>query len=137
MGCDISFIKKGKNLGEESTSGGPLQEKRILLLGLDNAGKTSILFQLRDKEFKQTVPTVGLNIEHINFKWYSLTIWDVGGQATKLWKHYFDHINAIIFVIDSTDEEKLLFARDELNKIIKDESLLGVPLLIMYNKSDL
>jgi small GTP-binding protein len=92
---------------------------------------------MRDKEFKTTVPTVGLNIEHINYKRYSVTMWDVGGQATKLWKHYFDHINAVIFVVDSSDSERLLFSRDELNRLIKDESLMGVPFLIYYNKSDL
>lgn len=66
MGCDISFIKKvklTKNGGSDADN--EKYEKRILLLGLDNAGKTSILFQLRDNQFKETVPTVGLNIEHI------------------------------------------------------------------------
>ena len=92
---------------------------------------------MRDKEFKETVPTVGLNIEHIIYKRYSLTLWDVGGQATKLWKHYFDHINGIIFVIDSTDEDKLFFARDELQKILRDDGLTGVPILMYYNKRDL
>jgi GTPase SAR1 family protein len=77
MGCDMSFLKKAK-LGEGSNAEGNF-EKRILLLGLDNAGKTSILFQMRDKEFKTTVPTVGLNIEHIVYKRYSMTLWDVGG----------------------------------------------------------
>ena len=61
---------------------------------------------------------MGLNIEHINYKRYSLTFWDVGGQATKLWKHYFDHIDGVVFVVDSTDEEKLLFAREELKKLL-------------------
>jgi GTPase SAR1 family protein len=69
MGCDMSFLKKGgKNLGIDSNGEGVISEKRILLLGLDNAGKTSILYQMRDKEFKNTVPTVGLNIEHIVYK---------------------------------------------------------------------
>lgn len=77
MGCDISFIKKVK-LTKSANDEGTF-EKRILLLGLDNAGKTSLLFQMRDKEFKQTVPTVGLNIEHIVYKRYSMTLWDVGG----------------------------------------------------------
>ena len=120
MGCDMSFLKKTKLAGGQDQE---KKEKRVLLLGLDNAGKTTILFQLRDNEFKETVPTVGLNIEHITYKTYSLTMWNVGGQATKLWKHYFDHINAIVFVVDATDEEKLLFAKDELNKIKNDESL--------------
>ena len=72
------------------------------------------MFFLRDNAFKETVPTVGLNIETIHYKRYELTFWDVGGQATKLWKHYFDHIEAVVFVLDSTDEERLLFAKDEL-----------------------
>ena len=98
------------------------------------------------------MPTVGLNIEHIQYKRYSLTFWDVGGQATKLWKHYFDHIDAVIFVVDSTDEEKLFFARDELKRLLsiagKDataasstaggsEGLGDVPFLLMYNKKDM
>jgi small GTP-binding protein len=128
----VKTTRDGDIIGEGGTI-----EKRILLLGLDNAGKTSILFQIKDKNFKQTVPTVGLNIEHIVYKRYSMTFWDVGGQATKLWKHYFDHINGIIFVVDSSDEEKLLFAKEELNKLIRDESLAGVPILIYYNKQDL
>lgn len=92
---------------------------------------------MRDKEFKETVPTVGLNIENIIYKKYSMTLWDVGGQATRLWKHYFDHINAIIFVIDSSDSDKMIFAKDEFKKLVIDESLKGVPILLYYNKQDL
>jgi small GTP-binding protein len=89
------------------------------MLGLDNAGKTSILFHLRDNQFRgDTVPTVGLNIENITYKRYSMTFWDVGGQATKLWRHYFDHIDGVVFVVDSTDEEKLLFAKEELKRLL-------------------
>ena len=66
---------------------------------------------------------MGLNIEHIIYKNYSLTLWDVGGQTTKLWKHYFDHIDGLVFVIDSTDEDKMFLARDELNRILRDDSL--------------
>jgi GTPase SAR1 family protein len=117
MGCDLSFIKraaltKGASKEEEKF------EKRILLLGLDNAGKTSLLFHIRDNEFRETVPTVGLNIELIQYKRYSLTFWDVGGQATKLWRHYFDHIDAVVFVVDSCDEERLLLAKDELRRLL-------------------
>lgn len=79
MGCDMSFIKKAAF--QVSKKGGDEEkfEKRILLLGLDNAGKTSLLFHIRDNKFKDTVPTVGLNIELIQYKRYSLTFWDVGG----------------------------------------------------------
>ena len=79
----------------------------MLFLGLDNAGKSTLLFQLKDNQFKDTVPTVGLNVEQINYRGSSFTLWDVSGQATRLWKHYFDKINAIIFVIDSSDKDRL------------------------------
>ena len=80
---------------------------------------------------------MGLNIETLTHKRYQLTFWDVGGQATKLWKHYFDKIDGVAFVIDSTDEEKLLFATEEFTRLLSDESLLGIPFLLLYNKSDL
>ncbi len=83
MGCNLSFLKKGEG------AKGDGKEKRILMLGLDNAGKTSILMHLKQDEFVDTVPTVGLNVEHINYRNLSLTLWDVGGQARSLWKHYF------------------------------------------------
>ena len=134
MGCDMSFIKKAAQHGKKT---GALIEKRFLLLGLDNAGKSSLLAQLKDREFKETTPTIGLNIENISYQRYDMTFWDVGGQATKLWKHYFDSIDTIIFVIDSTDREKLIFAREELAKLQQDEDLVQVPFLVLYNKSDL
>ena len=112
MGCDISFGKKRFVTSTE------MPEKRILLLGLDNAGKTSILIQYKEKMFMPTaVPTIGLNIEQIEFQGYNLTFWDVGGQAVRLWKHYFDSIDAIMYVIDVTDRERLSKARNELHKI--------------------
>ena len=73
MGCNLSFGKK-----EDPDAG---VDKKILFLGLDHAGKTSILFKLKDDEFKDTVPTVGLNVEQIKYRDMSLTLWDVGGAA--------------------------------------------------------
>ena len=68
---------------------------------------------------------------------YKLTIWDVGGAATKLWKHYFDSIDGLIFVIDSTDKERIAKAKDELIRVSKDPQLQHVPYLLMFNKIDL
>ena len=133
MGCDISKVmKKGATL--EYTE---QVEKRILLLGLDNAGKTSILLQYKENMFMEnSVPTIGLNIEQVSFRDYSLTFWDVGGQATRLWKHYFDSVDGVMFVVDSTDREKLNKARVELVKISKDKLLEHLPYIIMFNKTD-
>ena len=85
----------------------------------------------------QSVPTIGLNIEQVQFRDYNLTFWDVGGQATKLWKHYFDSVDGLIFVIDSTDPERLAKAKAELTRVSKDPGLAQIPYLLMFNKIDL
>lgn len=115
-----------------------LTEKRILILGLDNAGKTSILLQLKENEFMpKSVPTIGLNIEQVEFRDYNLTFWDVGGQATKLWRHYFDSVDGMIFVIDSTDNARMSKAKHELYRVGNEPALASVPYLLMFNKIDL
>ena len=83
------------------------------------------------------MPTIGLKIEEVYVKDYKLTIWDVGGAATKLWKHYFDSIDGMIFVIDSTDRERIPKAKAELMRVTKDVSLQNVPCLLMFNKTDM
>lgn len=80
------------------------------------------------------MPTVGLTVETLEHKHYRITFWDVGGQATRLWKHYFDSVDGIIYVLDSTDEKRILKNRDELSKLVKDPGLSHVPILLMYNK---
>lgn len=64
----------------------------------------------------------------------NFTLWDVSGQATRLWKHYFDKINAIIFVVDSNDRERIGRASEELHKVIEDSELEGAPILVFSNK---
>ena len=79
-----------------------LQDARILLLGLDGAGKTTILYRLRLGENIHSIPTVGFNVEHVVYKKIDMTMWDVGGQdkIRRLWKHYYTGTDAIIFVVD-------------------------------------
>lgn len=108
----------------------------MLFLGIDNAGKSTLLFQMRDKEYKETVPTVGLNVETIKYRDHQLTLWDVSGQATRLWKHYFDKINACIYVIDSSDQERFAKAKSYLHRVLQDKDLKDAPILIMANKQD-
>ena len=116
MGCDLSLMKMAKSRGEKDKDGTEIQDKKILLVGLDHAGKTSLLLQIKENQFSTTVPTVGLNVEQLRYRTYDLTMWDVGGQATKLWKHYFDHIDAIIFVVDSLSTAK--YIQKSKNEII-------------------
>lgn len=80
------------------------------------------------------MPTVGLNVEQITFRNHTFTLWDVSGQASRLWKHYFDKINAVIFVVDSTDRDRLPKVSQQLLKVCKDADLGDAPILIFANK---
>lgn len=123
-------------------SPGGTTELRILILGLDNAGKTSILKQLsQDPEGISTVvPTQGFNVKTITQDKISLVMWDIGGQATirPYWQGYYSpDTSAIIFVIDSTDKDRMKEVEGELNTLLEEEKLTGVPMLIFANKQDL
>ena len=112
---------------------------RILLLGLDAAGKTSVLYKLKLDELVTTIPTIGFNVEELNYKNLSMTMWDVGGQdkIRRLWSHYYENSDAIVYVIDSNDRDRLSEARDELHKMLDEDQLRNASLLVLCNKQDL
>ena len=76
---------------------------RIVLVGLDNAGKTTILYKLKLGEVVTTIPTIGFNVESVVYKNISMTVWDVGGQTKirPLWQHYYENTDAVIYAVDS------------------------------------
>ena len=101
-------------------------ERRILLVGLDAAGKTTVLYKLKLGETVCTIPTVGFNVETVQYKRLSFTMWDIGGQdkIRPLWRHYYEGSDAVIFCVDSNDRDRIDMASMELNKLIStDESM--------------
>ncbi|CAD5118495.1 DgyrCDS7192 [Dimorphilus gyrociliatus] len=113
---------------------------RILLLGLDNAGKTSILYKVKLKENVCTIPTIGFNVETVQpAKGLNFTVWDVGGQKRlrALWHHYYNDASGLVFVVDSNDVERMDEAREELHSIMQDDNMRHVPVVVMANKQDL
>ncbi|KAI9357360.1 ADP-ribosylation factor 1 like-protein [Zopfochytrium polystomum] len=114
-------------------------EMRILMVGLDNAGKTTILYKLKLGELVTTLPTIGFNVESVEFKNINFTIWDVGGQdrIRPLWKHYYQNAQGIIFVVDSNDTARLDEAREELQSMLQYDELRDAALLVVANKQDL
>ncbi|KAG2500345.1 hypothetical protein HYH03_001920 [Edaphochlamys debaryana] len=114
-------------------------EARILVLGLDNAGKTTILRTLSDEDITTITPTQGFNIKSLSRDGFNLKIWDIGGQKSirPYWRNYFDQTDALIYVIDSADRKRLDEAEFELNELLQEEKMNGVPLLIFANKQDL
>ncbi|XP_078280963.1 ADP-ribosylation factor 2-like [Rhinoraja longicauda] len=115
------------------------KEMRILMVGLDAAGKTTILYKFKLGEVVTTIPTIGFNVETIDYKNVSFTVWDVGGQdkIRPLWRHYFQNTQGLIFVVDSNDSERINEAREELNRMLNEEELRDAVLLIFANKQDL
>jgi len=112
---------------------------RLLMLGLDAAGKTTVLYKLKLGEFVQTLPTIGFNVETVKYKNLRFDCWDAGGQAKfrRLWHHYCQNSQGVIFVIDSTDQERLPEAKEELHRIMKEDSLENALVLVLANKQDM
>merc|ERR1739838_1032657 len=115
------------------------KQMRILMVGLDAAGKTTILYKLKLGEIVTTIPTIGFNVETVEYKNISFTVWDVGGQdkIRPLWRHYYQNTQGLIFVVDSSDRERIGEAREELMRMLSEDELRDAVLLIFANKQDL
>ncbi|XP_061683085.1 ADP-ribosylation factor-like protein 14 [Syngnathoides biaculeatus] len=119
----------------------PRRQAQVLMLGLDESGKSTLLYKLKYNESVVTVPTVGFNVETLETDRSSpgLTVWDVGGQKKMRphWKHHYVDTAGLVFVVDSADPGRLEEARKELHRVLKYDSLRGVPLVVLANKQDL
>merc|ERR1711936_298507 len=122
------------------------KEMRILMVGLDAAGKTTILYKLKLGEIVTTIPTIGFNVETVEYKNISFTVWDVGGQdkIRPLWRHYYQNTQGIIFVVDSNDRERIddssgsdNSAKEELHRMLAEDELRDAVVLVFANKQDL
>lgn len=115
------------------------KEVRVLMIGLDGAGKTTILYKLKLDETIPTVPTVGFNVETFTHEKLTFNVWDVGGQSDirVLWKHYYQNTDGLIYVVDSSDVSRIDEARQELEHTLQDPNMHGVPVLVYANKQDL
>ena len=109
---------------------------RILMVGLDAAGKTTILYKLKLGENVTTIPTIGFNVETVEYKNINFTVWDVGGQdkIRPLWRHYYMNTQALIFVVDCNDRDRITEARDELHRMLSEDELRDAVLLVFANK---
>lgn len=101
----------------------------VVSVGLDAAGKTTILYKLKLGEIVTTIPTIGFNVETVEYKNISFTVWDVGGQdkIRKLWRHYYQNTQGLIYVVDSSDTKRLPEAEQELS------CMVWIPLYLCYD----
>ncbi|XP_057292844.1 ADP-ribosylation factor-like protein 5B [Hydractinia symbiolongicarpus] len=114
------------------------KEHKVIIVGLDNAGKTTILYQFLMNEVVQTSPTIGSNVEEVKWKNTQFCMWDIGGQDSlrKDWSTYYSTAEFLIFVIDSTDRERLHISKSELYNMLSHEELRHASLLVFANKQD-
>lgn len=116
------------------------RDSAILILGLDNAGKTATLYAMKLGEaIEYTVPTIGFNLEEVSIGNINIKMWDIGGQDSlrKLWPHYFGQTDGIVFVVDSADIERFTLVKEELHTLMSHKDLNEKPFLILANKQDL
>lgn len=114
------------------------KEVRILILGLDNAGKTTVVKKLCGEPIDAIEPTLGFQIQSLKYASYNLNLWDVGGQKSirAYWRNYFEQTDGLVWVVDSADVYRLTLCRHELAAILNQERLAGASLLILANKQD-
>lgn len=127
----LSIIKKQKIKDKEI---------RVLMLGLDNSGKTTITKKLLGQDIETVSPTLGFQINTINYNDFNLNVWDIGGQTSlrTFWGNYFDLTDVVVWVIDCLSIERLEESYKELReKVILQDRLSGVFLVILINKIDL
>jgi small GTP-binding protein len=133
----------GGSLKKLSTNGGLSlfrKNSRIVMLGLDAAGKTTILYKLKLDETVSTIPTIGFNVETVKHsKSVSFTVWDIGGQQKlrPLWKHYLKGTDGLIFVVDCWDFSRVDEVREELSNLLSLPEMQDVPIMIFGNKQDM
>ncbi|KAI1261011.1 ADP-ribosylation factor family-domain-containing protein [Xylariaceae sp. FL1019] len=115
-------------------------EMDVTMIGLENAGKTSLLRVLSGGEFTiDSIPTVGFNMKRVQRGHVTIKCWDLGGQPRfrPMWERYCRGVNAIVFIVDIADHAKLPVAKEELHSLMSQKTLEGIPLLVLGNKSDL
>ncbi len=117
-----------------------IKEMRVLMIGLDNAGKTTIAKAMQSGGFvPSSKPTIGFDLQEFSIGNFHLKIWDISGQEKfrSLWKHYYEGAKGVIFVIDAADRPRAAEAREEFQKVLLDPDLSQTKILIFANKQDL
>lgn len=118
------------------------EELHILILGLDRAGKTTVLEKMKEMhgmpglEWDKILPTVGLNVGRIDAHGCLLIFWDLGGQVglRTIWDKYYDEAHAVVYVVDAADADRLETAKAALDTALGHRDLVSAPLLVLANK---
>ncbi|KAI9295257.1 ADP-ribosylation factor-like protein 8B [Neoconidiobolus thromboides FSU 785] len=116
------------------------EEMELTLVGLQNSGKTTLVNVIASGQFSEDmIPTVGFNMRKVTKGNVTMKLWDIGGQPRfrSMWERYCRGVNAIVFVIDAADKEKIEAAKSELKNLLEKPQLANIPVLVLGNKNDL
>ncbi|KAK8799467.1 hypothetical protein WA158_006016 [Blastocystis sp. Blastoise] len=113
-------------------------ERRILVVGLDGAGKTTFLYQFKKDSINDIAPTVGFNCETVEYDKYTLHFWDIGGEQRMrgLWVHHYSGSQGVLFVVDINQVERFGEVKQVLDTMLKNIHLEGIPIAILANKAE-
>ncbi|KAL6756444.1 ARF-like small GTPase [Haematococcus lacustris] len=113
----------------------------VIVVGLDNSGKTTTIQRLKPKEKQaaEVAPTYGFNVDEFHKGPLKFTVFDMGGAGRyrSLWEEHYREAQSVIFVLDSADRIRLVVAKDELDNMLRHPNLGKVPILFLANKKDL
>ncbi|NXR06822.1 ARL11 protein, partial [Semnornis frantzii] len=127
-------------MGKLISKGNRKRDARVVMLGLDFSGKSTLLYKLKYGRAVETCPTVGFNVESLQTPCrLSFNLWDVGGQVSlrASWTDYLEDISILIFVLDSADTARLPEAVAALEEALSHPSMAGVPVLLLANKQEI
>ncbi|NWH66540.1 ARL14 protein, partial [Geococcyx californianus] len=127
-------------MGLQNTKHSKVKQANIVMLGLDSAGKSTLLYKFKCNEVFLTTPTIGFNVDMIETrKDFTLTFWDVGGQQKmrQVWCNFLENANSLLYVVDSSDKRRLEESKKEFALVLKNEFIKNVPVIVLANKQDL
>jgi len=116
------------------------EEMELTLVGLQHAGKTTFVNVIASGQFNEDmIPTVGFNMRKISKGNVTIKLWDIGGQPRfrSMWERYCRGVNAIVYMVDAADQDKIEASRNELHNLLERPQLAGIPILVLGNKRDL
>jgi ADP-ribosylation factor-like protein 8 len=116
------------------------EEMELTLIGLQYSGKTTFVNVISSGKFSEDmIPTVGFNMRKVTKGNVVIKVWDIGGQPRfrSMWERYCRGVNAIVYMVDAADQEKIEASRNEFHNLLDKPQLASIPVLVLANKRDL